>query len=226
MLRGQVEDSGMVPGTWEDRMKRRKTTPRPAQDAHSIESLTQISIDLFMRRGYEGTSVEEIASAAGITKSAIYYHVSSKEELLRRAISSAVSQLFNILGQPGARDGTPMQRLEHIVRQLVEIEIGYLKEIALLLRVRGTTETELWALEQRREFDRHVRALIVEAQRAGEVRDDFDALAIARLMFGMLNWIPEWYHERHVIAPAVLVEAAVALVFDGIRKPPAGRSPG
>ncbi len=204
-------------------MSRNSRSPRKGQTTHTVESLTQISIDLFMSRGYGATSVEMIADSAGITKSAIYYHVSSKEELLRRAISSAVIKIFEILKEPEAENGTPLARLEHIFRRLVETEFDHLKEIALLLRVRGTTKTELWALEQRRKFDRHIQELIVLAQKAGEIRSDFDALVIDRLVFGMLTWIPEWYRKGHKIHPDTLVEATIALIFEGIRKPGSGK---
>ena len=204
-------------------MSRKTKSTRQGQNTHNIESLTQISIDLFMTRGYEATSVELIAEAAGITKSAIYYHVASKEELLKRAISSAVGKLFEILEEPEAESGTPLTRLVHILRRLVEVEFGHLKEIALLLRVRGTTKTERWALQKRREFDRHVQELIVLAQSAGEIRSDIDALAIDRLVFGMLTWIPEWYHKGHKIPPDTLVDAAIALILEGIRKPSAAK---
>jgi len=202
--------------------KKAKSLPR-GQKTHNIESLTQISIDLFMSRGYEATSVGLIAKAAGITKSAIYHHVASKEELLRRAVSNAVSKLFEILKEPEAENGTPLARLEHIFRRLIEVEFDLLKEIALLLRVRGSTKTERWALKKRREFDRHVQELIVLAQDAGEIRGDIDALAIDRLVFGIFTGIPEWYYKGHTIPPDVLVESAIAVVFEGIRQPGAGK---
>jgi len=200
-------------------MNKKTKSRRLGQKTHNIESLTQVCIDLFMKHGYEATSVELIAKNAGITKSAIYYHVANKEEFLRRAISSAVKKLFEILKEPEAVNGAPLARLEHIFRRLVEVEFDYLKEIALLLRVRGATKTERWALEKRREFDRHVQELIILAQEAGEIRGDIDALAIDRLVFGMLTWIPEWYSKSHSIPPDALVEAAIALIFEGIRQP-------
>lgn len=203
-------------------MNKKAKPLRQKQKTHDVESLTQISIDLFMSRGYDATSVELIANAAGVTKSAIYHHVPSKEALLRRAIGSAVSKLFKILKEPKAKNGPPLARLEHIFRRLVEIEFDHLKEIALLIRVRGTTKTERWALKKRREFDRHVQELIAEAQNTGDIRSDVDALVIDRLVFGMLTWIPEWYHEGREIPPEVLVEAAIALIFEGIREPSAG----
>ncbi len=186
---------------------------------HTIESLTEISIDLFMDRGYNGTSVGEIAKAAGITKSAIYHHVSSKEELLKIALSRALDQLFAMLGEPGAWEGSSLQRLEYLMRRLVETEVVYLREIALLQRVRDTTETALWAKNRLREFDQHIQSLITDAQKEGDIRDDIDALAINRLVFGMLHNITQWYHMKHAISPEALVDAAVGLIRNGIRGP-------
>ncbi|NOX52333.1 MAG: TetR/AcrR family transcriptional regulator [Gammaproteobacteria bacterium] len=186
---------------------------------HSIESLTEISIDLFMERGYNGTSVGEIAKVAGITKSAIYHHVSSKEELLKIALGRALDQLFAMLGEPGAWEGSPLRRLEYLIRRLVETEVTHLREIALLQRVRNTTETARWARDRLREFDQHILSLIVDAQEVGEIRNDIDAVAINRLVFGMLNNITEWYHPKHAISPEALVKAVVALIRDGISGP-------
>ena len=184
---------------------------------HTIDSLTEIAIDLFMERGYNGTSVGEIAKVAGITKSAIYHHVDSKEQLLKIALSRALDQLFGMLGESGAWEGTALQRLEYLIRRLVETEVGYLREIALLQRIRETNDTAVWARERQREFDKHILSLIEEAQGAGEIRDDIGALALDRLIFGMLNNIPLWYHEGHAITEKELVESAMGLILNGIR---------
>ncbi|NED90962.1 helix-turn-helix transcriptional regulator, partial [Streptomyces sp. SID11233] len=57
------------------------------RDAYTPESLLSVAVGVFNDRGYDGTSMEHLARAAGISKSSIYHHVSSKEELLRRAVS-------------------------------------------------------------------------------------------------------------------------------------------
>lgn len=193
---------------------------------HSVDTLTEIAIDLFMEKGYNGTSMGELAKAAGITKSAIYHHVSSKEELLKIALSRALDQLFAMLGESGAWEGAAVDRLEYLVRRLVETEVHYLREIALLLRVRASNETTTWARERRREFDKHILSLINEAQADGAIRADMSALAIDRLVFGMLYSISEWYHDGHTIRSDELVEAAIGLIMNGIRGPVVDSSAG
>ena len=65
--------------------------------------------------------------------------------------------------------------------------------VTLLLRVHGNTEAERWALEQRRDFDKFVAALVAEAAAEGDVRADLDPAVVTRLLFGMINSLVEWY---------------------------------
>ncbi len=54
--------------------------------------LTAVAIDCFARYGYQGTSIERIASAAGVTKGALYYHFRDKEELLFAAVKDRITE--------------------------------------------------------------------------------------------------------------------------------------
>jgi len=99
--------------------------------------------------------------------------------------------------------------------------------VTLLLRVRGNTEAERWALERRREFDRFVAGLVREAAADGDVQADLDPAVVTRLLFGMINSLVEWYRPdgppsgaRHTrMAPADLANSVVRLAFDGLRRP-------
>jgi hypothetical protein len=88
----------------------------------------------------------------------------------------------------------------------------------LLLRVRGNTEVERAALDRRRSFDRLVASLVSEAERDGDVRADVDPKVTARLLFGMINSIVEWYRPGAGAAAQVsLADAVCAIAFDGLR---------
>lgn len=172
----------------------------------------------FNARGYDATSMEDIARATGMTKSAVYHHVSGKEALLRLAIARAVDALFAVLDEPASTSGPAIDRLEHVVRRSAQVLAELLPFVTLLLRVRGNTATERWALQRRREFDRRLSALVQDAIDAGDVRSDLDPRLVTRLLFGMVNSISEWYrpdgtHDRDEVG-----DTLVALAFDGLRR--------
>ncbi|MFF8770009.1 TetR/AcrR family transcriptional regulator [Kitasatospora sp. NPDC015120] len=184
--------------------------------AYTVESLLAVTVDVFNERGYDGTSMEDLSRAAGISKSSIYHHVRGKEELLRLAVGRALDGLFGILSEPGAADGTAVERLEHVVRRTAEVLLAELPYVTLLLRVRGNTATEQWALERRREFDHQVAELLRAAVADGALRADVEPRLATRLLFGMINSIVEWYRPGHKSADGV-ADAVVHLAFDGLR---------
>ncbi|MBJ7901968.1 TetR/AcrR family transcriptional regulator [Streptomyces sp. NPDC004549] len=188
------------------------------RDTYTPETLLSVAVGVFNERGYDGTSMEHLSRAAGISKSSIYHHVSGKEELLRRAVSRALDGLFAILAEEHAREGRAVDRLEYVVRRMVEVLISELPYVTLLLRVRGNTEAERWALERRREFDHRVADLLRAAADEGDVRADVEVRLATRLVFGMINSIVEWYRpEARGANGREVADAVVRLVFSGLR---------
>jgi AcrR family transcriptional regulator len=166
---------------------------QPARPQYDVESLLAVAVEVFIERGYDGTSMEDLARAMGITKSSIYHHVESKEQLLRLAVERALGALFAVTEEEGAHKGAAIERLFYLLRRCVDVLCAELPYVTLLLRVRGNTATERYALERRREFDRFVRAIVVEAAADGDIRGDLRPALVERLALGMINSITEWW---------------------------------
>jgi AcrR family transcriptional regulator len=195
-----------------------KGTPgRRGRPGHSLESLLEVAVAVFNERGYEATSMDELAIRAGVTKSAIYHHVPSKVELLRLALDRALDALFAVTEEPGATTGPAIDRLENVVRGSVRVLTSQLPFVTLLLRVRGNSEVERAALQRRREFDRIVTDLVRAAEDEGDVRPDVDPAVTSRLLFGAVNSLTEWYRPGRGLDAAAVADALVATTFDGLR---------
>jgi len=194
----------------------RRSRGRPAR--HAPGELLAIVVGVFNERGYDATSMEDLARASGLTKSSIYHHVSSKEELLRRGVARAVDGLFAVLDEPRSADGPAVQRLEHVVRRSGQVLVEELPYVTLLLRVRGNTAAERWALERRREFDRRLSALVRAAIDEGDVRADLDPALVTRLLFGMVNSVTEWFRPGGAHQSQDVVDTLVLLALDGLRR--------
>jgi len=196
---------------------------RRGRPGYDLESLLAVAVKVFNERGYDGTSMEDLSQRLGISKSSIYYHVDSKEDLLALALDRALDGLFAAADEVSASDKPAIERLERLVRASVGVLADRLPYVTLLLRARGNTSTERRALARRREFDQLVADLVKEAERDGDIRPDVDPAITARLLFGMINSLVEWYRperaDRPERAAGELADAVCAVAFDGLRVP-------
>jgi AcrR family transcriptional regulator len=202
-------------GVVRPRTRRARGEAGARRGVYDAASLLAVAVAEFNTRGYDATSMEDLSRAAGITKSSFYHHVSGKEELLRTALQRALDGLFAILEERHATTGRPVDRLRYIVRRQVEVLQAELPYVTLLLRLRGNTHTERWALERRKAFDTIVGELVREAVAAGQMRTDVDPLIAARLLSGTVNSISEWYRPGRADGRA-LPEDVVRAVFEGL----------
>lgn len=189
---------------------------RPAK--YQPDELLAVVTQEFIARGYDATSMEDLARATGLTKSAIYHHVAGKEALLRLAVERAIEALFAVLKEDQSQHGLAVDRLEHVVRRSAEVLVEQLPYVTVLLRVRGNTEAERWALERRREFDARLAAIVRDAIVEGDVRADLDPRLVTRLLFGMVNSLVEWYRPGGPNSAQHIGDALVAIAFQGMKE--------
>ena len=191
---------------------------RPGYDQATV---LRRAVELFNRQGYDATSMGDLAAELGLTKSAIYHHVPSKEHLLAAALDEALDALTGAIdgaAHPGARSAA--DRLRTAVRASVEVLVEHLPAVTLLLRVHGNSDVELAALERRRAIDDKLAALVRAAATEGAVRADVPPDLVSRLLFGMVNSLVEWYSPGGPLDVDTLARSVADLAFDGLRPQP------
>lgn len=198
--------------------KAAKRTGRPGRPGYDLDSLLAVAVKVFNEKGYEGTSMDVLADRLGLSKSSIYHHVSGKQELLELALGRALNGLFAATTEAGATQGRAIERLEYLVRRSVGILTSELPYVTLLLRVRGNSAVERRALARRREFDDFVSDLVIAAAAEGDISPDVDPALVARLLFGTVNSLIEWYRPKAGVSADDLAQALVAMTFDGLRR--------
>ncbi|MDR5699440.1 TetR/AcrR family transcriptional regulator [Agromyces aerolatus] len=192
-----------------DRAKR----GRPGYDRAQV---LDVAVQLFIEKGYDATSVADLAERLGLTKSALYHHFESKEQLLALALDEALTGLEQVLEQPAAQTGSAASRLGHVIRGAVVVLIEKLPYVTLLLRVRGNSPVEVAALERRRVFDHRVTEVVSTAQAERLLRDDVDAAVATRLIFGMVNSLTEWYRPGGQVDAEAMAAIVLATAMDGM----------
>jgi AcrR family transcriptional regulator len=180
------------------------------------------AIDLFNRRGYDGTSIGDISKDLGITKSAVLYHFDSKEDILAAALHEALEELDQLVAQASepASSISAYDRLRRTVEAAVQILVAHLPAVTLLLRVRGNSALEKDALRRRRNIDDGLEKLVREAVVEGGLRSDIEPELLTRLLFGMVNSLVDWYRPGGVLTGSSLATDVTSVLFDGLAQTP------
>lgn len=195
--------------------------PRRGRPGYDRDAVVRRAVELFDERGYEATSIADLAGSLGITKSAVFHHVGSKEELLAAALDEGLDALARAVDAAAHRedpDQSAHDRLRAVVAESVRILVDHLPAVRVLLRVRGNSDVERAALARRREIDHELARLVREAVEEGTLRSDLSPDLTSRLVFGTVNSLVEWVRPEGPLTRDELADAVTTMVFDGLTR--------
>ncbi|OXL83531.1 MULTISPECIES: TetR/AcrR family transcriptional regulator [Paenibacillus] len=81
--------------------------------------IREAAIDLFMRKGYHATSIDDVSKHAGVSKGLLYNYYKGKEELLSAMVEARIGELIQVMEKAEALE-TPAEQLKHIVEGAVD----------------------------------------------------------------------------------------------------------
>ena len=150
---------------------------------------------LFCMKGYDSTSMSDIADEVGITKAGLYYFVESKEHLLYLITDYGLDLLNEMVVEPLARLKDPKDLLYELFRLHVHMVLNRSREVTIILHER-TALTGVYRakiLKRKKQYIDYVRTLLMQLQKDGKARKEIDPTAATFFLLGALNWIYQWY---------------------------------
>jgi AcrR family transcriptional regulator len=183
------------------------------------ERLLSVATCLFAEKGFEGTSVQEIVTAAGVTKGAMYHYFASKDELLFEIYHRLLAMQMKRLEQLAEGTGSVEERLRAAASDVIETSFLHLDELIVFFRSMHMLPKEKQATvraERRRYHDRFL-ALVEEGQREGILRSDIPADIAVHYFLSALNQIGNWYRPGGRLSAEAVSKYYVDLLMDGVR---------
>ena len=160
--------------------------------------LVAVATRLFAERGFEGTSVQAVVEAAGVTKGAMYHYFSSKEDLLSEVYGRVLRLQMAHLEEIADADLPVAERLHAAAADVVETSIENIDDTVIFLRsLHQLSEEKRAAVRaERRRYHERFRALLEEGQVAGELRADVPADLVVDYFFGAVHHLGSWYRPE------------------------------
>jgi AcrR family transcriptional regulator len=177
-----------------------------------------IAIDCFARYGYQGTTIDRIASAAGVTKGALYYHFRDKEELLFEAVQDRITEFEQRVVGSVSPTTDPAGALTEIARVCVHIATkNNLRRFILTLMVEALDTNPRLSEAFRgilRRFRSYLAGIVRVGQEQGVFRRDVDASLAAQLFAGgVIGAELQHYQDPERVDLATAMDGVVAQVM-------------
>lgn len=182
--------------------------------------LLDAAAKLFKQRGYAGTRQEDIADAAAIRAASVYYHFSSKEELMGEVLDQGIARCFDAVTAAVDALGPEASfraRLHAAIAAHLDMLLRHGDYTAANIRSFGQVPEPIrrrhWPL--REAYGDYWRGLLESGQRSGELKKEADLSLLRMLLLGSLNWAIEWYDPRRKTADEIAV-TVVSMFLDGV----------
>ncbi len=149
---------------------------------------------LFFEKGFESTSVSDIASALKMTKAGLYYYFESKQELLFRIVTLGLDSVKDAVLDPAHLIEDAEERLRFILTNHARLAAeGNHAVIIISHEINALTfDQRVTVQNRRRDYFEFVRNTLVELHEEQKLRD-VDITTATFTLFGMILWLPRWY---------------------------------
>ena len=189
----------------------------------SRQEILRTAARLFQQRGYDATSMNDVAAALKLSKGGLYHHFQSKDEILFEIMNHAMEITQERVLDPVRVIDDPDERLRALIRLHIEVVLSPRdREITVMLHENHPLPPALRKRinTRKKEYIHFVEGLIAEVQgkrnRTRQTKGAVSARAAAFALLGMINWIYQWYKPEGDLQANNLVPQFTDLVFGGI----------
>jgi AcrR family transcriptional regulator len=187
------------------------------------QEILRTAARLFQQRGYDATSMNDVAAALKLSKGGLYHHFESKDEILFHIMSHAMEiteeRVINVVRRI---DASSVAGAEERLRMLIRLHIQVVlspedREITVMLHENHPLPPALRRKINGRKKDylHFVENLVADVQRKRSSQSLVTPRAAALALVGMINWIYQWYKPDGPLTGEALVVQYTEIFFRG-----------
>ena len=191
-----------------------------------LERIYRAAAQLICEKGYDATSMNDIAEAAGLTKSGLYHHIPGKRNLLFRIMNFGMDALEEQVIIPAGEIVDAEERLRAIIINHVQLITsrstpqGNNPVTILVEEVAGLTPVQRRKLDQRkRAYFYLIRNTLKKLKEEGKLWE-VDLTTATFSLLGMILWLSRWFNPRGHLTPEQVAEEICGIALRGLLRSP------
>jgi AcrR family transcriptional regulator len=189
----------------------------------SRQEILRTAARLFQQRGYDATSMNDVAAALKLSKGGLYHHFQSKDEILYEIMNHAMEITQDRVLNPVRGIADPEERLRALIRLHIEVVLSPRdREITVMLHENHPLPPALRKRinSRKKDYIHFLENLMAEVQEKVQpsrpVGVKVSPRAAAFALLGMINWIYQWYKPEGELQAQNLIPQFTDLIFGGI----------
>lgn len=185
------------------------------------EQMMDTSIELFGKKGFQATTIQDIVEANGVTKGTFYYYFKNKEDVLVQIHETFIDHLLAGQEKIFNDDGmTNHEKLYGIVELLIRnIRLNGHSALVFFQEMRHLNKDKTaLILPKRQRFQERIQQVLEDGMRAGEFKKVLRGDILSYAVLGIANWSYFWYEPDGEVKEEELTDLYMSMIFKGIEE--------
>ena len=194
------------------KLKNKKTSPRK-------EVILSKAAWLFREKGYNATSMRDLAEEVGVEAASLYNHINSKSEILQEICFKVANRFMSNIEEVTQQEIPAIQKLDSILRFHIRNMLDLYEEVYVSDREwKHLAEPYLFNFQnQRRVYRQRIASIIEEGIQKGEIKE-IDAPTAVLIILHAVSGIESWHRSKKKISGEMLEENMIMILIEGLRK--------
>src|ERR1051326_168537 len=182
-----------------------------------LELILRTSARIFAEKSYHSTSMRDISRATGVSLAGLYHYCKSKEELLFLIQDHCFGRVLERLEERTRDVDDPFEKLRLLIDNHLSFFAANMAEMKVLSHEAESLAGDLHkhVSTKKERYAKLARKILREIQDEQSASRRVDATVATYALFGMMNWIYNWYDPRGKLSVNNLVDNMTRLFLNG-----------